>query len=457
MKEVRELLNSLNEYLKGHQLDGEILYTYEESNLVRCGRNQISLNNQQVRNNFEISIKKGKREIQGSLADANHSLDKLKEFIDEMIQKIDYLPETPFLKDYTPLPKSFKSLDQIDLSKRHIKSEEVVQVLKIIGTFFEGKEVEQSGAISFGKSGYAIINTESENAFSWQGEDYNLEIVLQLLNDNNKEIRVADAGTHFKDVKIKELVSSLNRDYLIKTSSSRKDLVPKKYDVVFGADAIAEMIAYMAWVGLKGESYLFESGMFKKSNVSLGDKVFSPLLSISDAPQLFKREIGPNGIQRKAMDFIKNGSLENFAYSNKATCDRFDVKQNTHFGTSELTMESGVGPNSFGKVVDESIEETVYISYLHYMNFTNKNLGEFTGTSRFGTYLLEKGELQGHLHNIRINDSFLRLFNNIQWISSSTKAVNLSNSYGMRSPYIIHCPEYIRILDVPITGSSAQA
>ncbi|TEW43196.1 hypothetical protein E2R67_16095 [Psychromonas sp. RZ5] len=90
------------------------------------------------------------------------------------------------------------------------------------------------------------------------------------------------------------------------------------------------------------------------------------------------------------------------------------------------------------------------------MNFTNAAKGEFTGTSRFGTFLIEQGEIKAHLYNQRINDSYHNTFNQIEWLSSTLTHINTSDTYGMRNAASIACPQFVKVNNVKITGSNQQ-
>ncbi len=118
-------------------------------------------------------------------------------------------------------------------------------------------------------------------------------------------------------------------------------------------------------------------------------------------------------------------------------------------------MNTGDGPSDFSEMVKSCERPTIYIPFIHYMNFTNATKGEFTGTSRFGTFLIENGKIQNHLFNLRINDSYMRIFNNVEWLSNRIAHVNTSNTYGVRMASSIACPNFVKVNNVKITDSSA--
>ena len=58
MKAINTLLKNLNEHILGLDLQGEIKYLHEDARLVRCGRNQISVNTKQVGGSLSIKLSK---------------------------------------------------------------------------------------------------------------------------------------------------------------------------------------------------------------------------------------------------------------------------------------------------------------------------------------------------------------------------------------------------------------
>ena len=165
--------------------------------------------------------------------------------------------------------------------------------------------------------------------------------------------------------------------------------------------------------------------------------------------------MGLNGVARHAFPLIEEGVLQNMFYSDKDTCDRFSMDVNNDFSVSSLVVNTGDGPSDFNEMVASCKKPTIYIPFIHYMNFTNPAKGECTGTSRFGTVLVEDGKVKNHLFNLRINDSYMRIFNNVEWLSKKMAHVNTSDTYGMRIASSIACPSFVKVNGVKITDSSA--
>ena len=456
MQTIYETLKNANQILKDHNIQGQITYRQEDSFLVRCGRSQISLNSHLSNSDFKVVLQKEKKQIQGSLKCSPEESDKLNRFIKDLIPNISIMPDIDYLTEMKDIAQG-GHLEEPPHAK-DIDTKKMVDFYHQVDNEF-GEDVELSGAFSAGTYFYALINTQVENPISYAGEDYNAEVVLQLINDDKKEIRAVDVGRDLEGFNPDPLINKLKTDYQIKTTTQREDLALENYQVIFGPEAFAELVAYMSWITFSGEGYELGRSMLQKGTHGIGDQIFGENITIIDDPlsedTLFNKRIGLNGIERKRFPLIENGKLQNFFFSDKKVSDLVGKEVNNDFGVSSLTVSPGNGPSSFNEIKDHLEGPTLYINTLHYMNFTNLSKGEFTATSRFGTYFMAPGKEVKHLYNVRINDSFHRIFNAVKWLSQSTSHINLSNTYGMRMAKALHCPQYVLVNQVPITATSA--
>jgi predicted Zn-dependent protease len=459
MEKITTILSKINSYIAQQDLIGELSYHQETSHLVRAGRGQVSLNTAVQSNHLDISLYEGQKQMSFSttLDLSNPELEKrLMELVDQNKKRLKWMPEKPHMKPLRPLKvgEPHQKLETQD--QEEIDSSIMVNLFSKAQEKFPIEKIEVSGSFSAGQYGYAFTNTLSDFVISMKGSDYNGEVVLDVKN-GKKEIKAAFVGERLSNFEFAPVVEQLQTEYQRKSSIPKKSITPKKYDVVFGPEALAEMTVYLTWVAFNGIAYEMEQSMLLKGKHHLNDKLFGENISLIDDPEnehtLFNRKVGKNGVERFNFPLIEKGVIKNFIYSDKDMCDRYNKEINNDFGVLSLQLETGDGPATFNEMVENITTPTLYIGTLHYMNFTNPTKGEFTGTSRFGTYLIENGKVQSHLNNVRVNDSFWHIFNNVQWLSREKEHVNLSNSYGQRSPFALTGPKYIRVADVPITAS----
>ena len=460
MQIITTVLQQINAFMKAENICGSITYRQETSHMVRCGRSQISLNVSEQGEKYFIELQQGKRKIAGSTTAQANDLDKLKALILSLQEKLAFMPEVAHLRPLEAIAQGEHSTSKVAPDLLQLDSTIMVNLFKQCAAKVAHDNIEISGAFSAGVQRYAVINTLVDEVQTYEGSDYNVEMVIQLLDHGKKELRVADVGHSLTQFNGEKLIAHLMAMYQVKTQTPRQDIAPGDYDVVFYADAFAELANYMGYVTLSGEAYQYGMGMLQKDQQKIGDKLFSEKLSIIDDPAdpevLFNRPVGLNGVLRPRFPLITQGVLNNLYYSNKDDCDRFSIDVNNDKTVASMKVETGNGPADFDAMVKSCIKPTLFISYIHYLNFTNPAKGEFTGSSRFGTFLIDQGKVRAHLYNLRINDSFHNTFNNIEWLSHTLTHVDCSNTYDMRNAQSVACPLFVKVNKVKITGSSHQ-
>ncbi len=451
---IKHILNDICELIRKAELTGTVTYRGEHSHLIRCGCNRISANTSEFLQNINIEIQKGKKSISGSIC-LTEAAEKAPDFIKSLAEKLQFMPDNEFLPEVEPLTEAANSAsldnDYPFDSKVAVKLyEAVISEFKSVG--------EVSGAFSAGLSEYAVANTASDHINSAATTDFSTEVVVFLF-DESKEIRSADCGNDLSQFTYDNVLNQLRNALKIKQTTLRIDLEPGEYDIVFHADAFGQMSSFLNWVMFSGEGKELGSSMLNQDE-NIGSKIFGENITIFDNPNsteaLYPRTVGLNGVERGEFPLVTDGVLTNLYYSNKKMCKRFDKVVNNDAGVGSLAVAAGDGPSDFESMVKSCTKPTIFVSFIHYMNLTNPTLGEFTGVSRFGTFLVEDGEVTAHYYNLRINDSLRRIFNNVEWLSSATQGVDLSHTYYRRKPSGIITPKFVKVSNVNITATSKE-
>ena len=457
---VKDTLKRLNNFMKGRGLCGTVNYRGEVSHLMRAANSAISLNTSEKGSKFFIELQDGKKFSRVSLSAGVEDYDKIVKSILLAERNIDVMPEIPFATPMKPICQLKENIHNNDAALENIDSAEMLDLFKGAKERFPERETVVSGAFSCGSYEFGVINTLVENPLYHKGSDFNIEIVLQLIG-NKKEIRASQVGDCLKEIDYDLIYKELESALEVKKNTKRIDIEPGSYDVVFGRDAVADLLSFLSYLGLSGEAYEYGMGMFQKKTHKIEDKIFGDNFSFADNPEkennIFSRTFGTNGIARKSVDLIKNGVLKQLIYSNKMDCDRFNQKVNNDDSTLNPVMETGEGPADFKEMVESCKTPTIFIPYLHYMNSPNRAKGEVTATSRFGTFLIEDGKIKNHLYKLRINEDLFKIFSNIEWLSRQSAFANTSDTYGLRMASAVQLPIYTKVKGVNITGSSNVA
>ncbi len=454
---ILETLRSVNEYMKTKGFTGEVSFRGETSHLVRAANNQISLNTSEQGAKFFITLQDGKKFSNGSVATAIDNVDEIKKAIDVVASKLKHVPEIGFATPMEAVAQEAACTAYYDEKLENIDSTVMKDFFAEAVKRFAARKTAVSGAFSCGMYEYGLINTLVSDPLYYKGSDFNIELVLQLEQDK-KEIRASQVGESMSQYKPEELYGTINTLLTLKETTPREDIAPGQYDVIFGFDAVAELTGIFTRLTLSGEIYEYGMGMMVKDKYSIGDKIFSDKLTIIDDPTgkdaLFRRPFGMNGVKRVKTVLFEKGVWKTVQYSSKMDADRFGKKVDSDLGVANIVILPGDGPATFDDMVKSCTKPTIYIPFIHYINIPNRTKGEFTGTSRFGTLLIENGKVKSHLYNLRINDNLFNFFSNIEWLGKKLEHSNTSNTYGLRVADEIALPGFMKVNGISITGTS---
>lgn len=457
MESVLDSLKRANQYIKSKGVDGTITYRGESSRLVRAANSQISLSVSEVGEKYFVELQKDKRLTSGSIATSANNTEAINSLIDQLYASLDLMPEIPFLTPPLRIAQNKISRETYDPQVEEMDPDTMRDFFSKAVQQFAGKKAAISGAFSSGMYSYGIINTQSEDPSFFIGTDFNNELVLQL-EEEKKELRSSSVGEKMTDYNPEQVIAHMETILNVKQSTPREDISLGKHDIIFGIDAIGELIAFMYYIGFSGEAYEYKMGMLQRDVHRIGDKIFGENITLTDEPENkaipYRYPFGLNGIPRKNTAFIEKGVLKELCYSDKMDADRFNVKVNNSGSALNMVLKTGDGPADFDSMIKAEKGPAIYIPYLHYMNIPNPTKGEITASSRFGTFFLEDGKIKSHLYNVRILDSLIRMFNNVEWLSSKLDASNISDTYGLRMAQAVSAPRFVKIKDVPIISTS---
>ncbi|MBN1503555.1 MAG: TldD/PmbA family protein [Candidatus Eisenbacteria bacterium] len=210
-------------------------------------------------------------------------------------------------------------------------------------------------------------------------------------------------------------------------SSKPRQLEPGKYKVILEPAAVAELMAYMAWVGF-GALQLQEGRSFMAGKV--GQKVFGENISIYDDVYhdlLRGRPFDSEGMPRKRVTIAEKGVLKGPVYD-RITASK-DQKESTGHG---LPVPNTSGPEASSVVLEgfqpvtpeELVKRTdraILVTRFWYVNVVDPMKVVLTGMTRDGTFLVENGKIACGIRNFRFNQSVIELLSNVEAMSTPVR------------------------------------
>ena len=205
-------------------------------------------------------------------------------------------------------------------------------------------------------------------------------------------------------------------------SRNAKAIEPGKYTVILEPNAAADLLGLMLFAmnarqADEGRSFLSKKG----GGTKLGEKIVDERVNIYTDPWNEEVPTGNwagNGLPRKKMDLIKNGSVANMIY------DRYWASlknaEPTPFPGNRI-MEGGTAS------IEDMIKDTkkgVLVTRFWYIRAVDPQTLLYTGLTRDGTFYIENGKIKHPIKNFRFNESPVIMLNNLETLGKQLRVAS---------------------------------
>ncbi len=457
---ILQTLRDLRAYALQKGYTVELDYHEEESSLMRFANSAISLNTNEHLIRINITAYDGPRKR------ASYELITDLEKFDEMKQGVDLAAEMAKVAQplaYEPTPtvfaESFADESGYDAALAGLSNAEKLAYFNEMAAGLETEDIKLSGIFSNGATTIAQINTHAEHSQFFKFSDAQITAVLAHAS-LKWEVLAGQSAWRKADLD----PAPLHHDLAFLLERYRQDqplqLPLGVYDIVFGAEAIADLLNFMNWIGFNGGSMKRGFSMIGEDKV--GQKVLSEKITLVDDPERpetfpFKRDF--TGIPRRPFPLFERGVFKGFIWY-QDDADEFGAQPTGHtvMHTSLVLHGGDEDVQTLEQLVRKPRQkDLLYIPYLHYMNLVNPSRGIITGSSRFGALLLKKDGSTAVPYNVRLTQSLLDLFGErVAWLARQTEVCNTSISYGPRNPRAIVVPKFMCVEGLEISHSNTS-
>lgn len=199
-----------------------------------------------------------------------------------------------------------------------------------------------------------------------------------------------------------------------------------QYTVILEPAAVGQLLLFLAFMGFGGKT-LFEKRSFMSGKI--GEKICGDNMTITEDSfnlQMLGVPFDYEGVPRKRVPLIEKGiakgGVYNSYYAGLAGVESTGhaLPPNNSFGPYPKHMVMDAGAMTISDMV-KSTAKGVYITHFWYVNYLNPMKTMVTGTTRDGTFLIENGLVTKPIKNMRMSQSILEAFSNVDMISSERK------------------------------------
>jgi len=422
----------------------------EKSHLMRIGNNSVSLNTSEDLTRLDVEVINGRREGSYTIMGDITGPESVRKALDVAVEKASV--STP--KDYDPISRMVEenaeemlqydeALETLDPGEKAVVYREVIEKT--------GSHLNFSGSWSSGSTEVLLASTKNDN-LAWRiGTDQQFTCVLKH-PEKKWELASFQTGWQAGEVKAESTIESFN--WLLPIYGNPGFRVePGEYTVLFGSQAVAEIVGMAIGTGMSGRGY--EEGMNWTCGRKPGDSILSDKITVIDDPtdmNTFRFGFDMAGMTRNVFPIVEKGRMMNLFYD-LATAAKYGKKPTPHSGSASVVVSPGDGPECPMEAV-RGMGRVLFIPALHYTHIPNRSKGIFTGSSRFSAVLLENGEMVSPIFSSRITDTFQNVLGNVAVLAPWCTSVNGSSTYDRRMPEAASVPGYMVSTGVKITDSA---
>jgi predicted Zn-dependent protease len=251
-----------------------------------------------------------------------------------------------------------------------------------------------------------------------------------LITTSEKAIKGIYAGQQWHQEAYKNQIAN-SRNQLITLDTPAKKILPGQYPTYFAPAATADLFNMLSW-GAISEASLQQGGSALR-DLRQGKKL-SSLVTITEN---FSRGIVPRfnelgEIAPEVLPLIKEGELVN-TLINSRTAKEYHLQGNG--ATIREGLRSGeIAPGNL-KVEDilKTLDTGLYLSNLHYLNWSDQIKGRITGMTRYACFWVESGELVAPIENLRFDESLYNFWGeNLHGFTDFQDLIPATGTYGRR-------------------------
>ena len=265
-----------------------------------------------------------------------------------------------------------------------------------------------AGALSTGASVLAVA--DSQGLFAYHPDTYaNFTCTVRTPDSSGWVDR------HRRDWR--QLEVAAQGDIAIRKAEQSRDpveIAPGRYTVVLEPAAVAELVAFLAWLGLGAQSEQ-EGRSFLSGRI--GEAITGTDVTIVDDafdPRSLGRPFDYEGTPRRRLTLIEKG-IARAVVHDRRTARKAGVESTGHAcmppavdGPLPYDLVLATGPHTLDELI-AGTERGILVTRFFYNRVVDARRTIVTGMTRDGTFLIERGCVTRGVRNLRFNESVLEV------------------------------------------------
>jgi predicted Zn-dependent protease len=211
-----------------------------------------------------------------------------------------------------------------------------------------------------------------------------------------------------------------------------KALPKGQYRTYLAPAAMSELILMMSWSCIS-EAAIRQGGS-PMEQLRLGQRQLSPRLTLREnfsrglVPQFNSdSEMAPNNLP-----LIERGRLVNTTINGR-TAQEYGVVSNGASDSEDLRAAEVDGGDLAEAEILQALDTGLYLSNLHYLNWSDRPAGRITGMTRYACFWVEAGEIVAPIHDLRFDETLFNFWgDNLIALTAQQELVPAVDTYEHR-------------------------
>lgn len=277
----------------------------------------------------------------------------------------------------------------------------------------------------------------SFGAFGWhQANSFNFD--WSLFHANGQAVKANYAGQAWNAVDFTARLRQA-REQLGFLGLAAITLKPGSYRAYLAPAAMDEIAGMLCWGGFSAQA--LATGNSALQRLYNGDATLSPQVSFAEQVSgSLSPAFSDEGSPRLDVSLIDHGQAHERLISARSAAE-FALQSNgadRYESPCALSLAAGNLPNA---EIHERLGTGLYISNLWYLNYSDLPAARMTGLTRFATFWVENGQIQGPVSTMRFDDSLYNLLGSeLEALTQEREMILSTSTYGQRSTGSSHLP-----------------
>jgi predicted Zn-dependent protease len=274
--------------------------------------------------------------------------------------------------------------------------------------------------------GYADSNGQKH----WFATDsYTLD--YSLFTSTGQAVKGTLAGSHWDDLAYQTKIAE-SKTQLARLAQPLRAIERGKYRTYLAPAATADLLGMLSWGGISEAA--LQQGRSCFGALRSGEQLLSDRLTICEN---FQRGLVPRfnelgEIAPPALTLIDRGRLANTLVNARTAKEYHKPANGANRSESLRSAEISPGTLTPDRILAD-LDTGLYLSNLHYLNWSDRPTGRVTGMTRYACFWVEGGEIVAPIANLRFDESLYRCWgDNLMALTNNLEFIPDVDTYGSR-------------------------